>query len=83
MTHDTAPATKRSTKPKPPALVRWAGLTAGLAIILVALLMLLIMPSLKSAVATRAHHCMRHPWLHVKRVHWATNRHTRGEGEGS
>lgn len=48
MTHDTAPATKRSTKPKPPALVRWAGLTAGLAIVLVALLMLFIMPSLKS-----------------------------------
>lgn len=37
-----------SGEPKPPAMVLWAGLTAGLAAILVVLLMLFIMPSLKS-----------------------------------
>lgn len=35
-------------KPGPPAAVLWTGLTAGLAVILVALLMLFIMPALKS-----------------------------------
>lgn len=37
-----------AAKPKPPAIVLWTGLTAGLAAVLVLLLMLFILPSLKS-----------------------------------
>ncbi len=45
---EIAGSTKSGPKAKPRAVVLWAGMTAGLAVILTALLMLFIMPSLKS-----------------------------------